>query len=92
MTAQTNYFGLAPVILNPVLLYTLIPILCYLMLSEIPMFGMKIKGLSLRNNRFNLLFLGIFALLVFMLKPLALCAIVVLYILASVVWKKHIYS
>jgi len=90
LTAQTDYLGLASIILHPILLYTLIPVLCYLMLSEIPMFGMKIKGLSLKDNRINLLFLGVFVLVAIVLKPLALSAIIILYILASLIWPEKI--
>lgn len=90
LTIQSNYFGLAPVLLNPILLYALIPTLCYLMLSEIPMFGMKIKGFSLKSNYINLIFIGVFVALAFILKPLALSATIILYIVASVIWRERI--
>lgn len=88
--AQHNIGGLAPWLLQPWFLYGLIPILGLLMLSEIPMFGLKIKKLDLKSNLFNLAFIGIFLLLVFFFKALACSAVVLLYILLSLAFKNKV--
>lgn len=90
LTASSNHARLAPYILQPVLLYSLIPVLCFLMLSEIPMFGMKIKSRDLKSNLINLLFLGLLVLLILFLKFFALSVIIVIYIVASILSRKSI--
>lgn len=84
---QWNLMGLRPFLLNPWLLYGLVPVLCYLMLSEIPMFGMKIKKLDFKSNFFNLIFAALFVLLVVFLKELSLSAAVLLYVGLSLAFK-----
>ncbi|MEO6037205.1 MAG: CDP-diacylglycerol--serine O-phosphatidyltransferase [Saprospiraceae bacterium] len=92
LTVQSNVLGLRPLLLSPWLLYGLIAVLSWLLVSEIPMFGMKIKRFDWTGNRFNLAFLLLFAVLVFFLKALALSAIIVVYVLASVLMKGRIVA
>ncbi len=90
LTAHHNLFGLAEFISNQWFLYGLIGLLSWLLVSEIPMFGMKVKRFDLSSNAFNLSFLALFAVLVFFLKELALSAIIVCYIALSIVLKNKI--
>ena len=92
LTAQDNVLGLRPLLVSPWLLYGLVAVLSWLLVSEIPMFGMKIKRFDWQSNRFNLAFLLLFGILVFFLKALALSAIIVIYIFASILFKKRIIS
>ena len=92
LTAHHDRFGLAEVIENHWFLYALVGLLSWLLLSEIPMFGMKIKRFDLRSNVFNLAFLALFAVLVFFLKELALSTIIVCYIVLSIVFKNKILA
>jgi CDP-diacylglycerol---serine O-phosphatidyltransferase len=92
LAAHSDRFGLKEVIENQWFLYTLIPLLSWLLVSEIPMFGMKIKRFDWKSNMFNLAFLALFALLVFVLKELALSAIIVCYIILSVIFKHKILA
>ena len=92
LTAHNDTLGLRDVLLNPVLLYALIALLSWLLVSEIPMFGMKIKRFDWQSNRFNLAFLLLFIVLIFLLKALALSAIIVIYILASMAFKNKIVA
>jgi CDP-diacylglycerol--serine O-phosphatidyltransferase len=85
-----NRFDIAGFALNPWLLYGAVGLLSWLLVSEVPMFGMKIKKLDWASNRFLLLFLVLFALFVISLKELALSAIIVCYILFSVFFKQKI--
>lgn len=90
LTAHHDYFGLADSLHNPWLLYGLVAVLSWLLNSEIPMFGMKIKRFDWNSNAFNLAFLLLFVLLVFFLKELAFSIIILVYILASIVLKNKI--
>jgi CDP-diacylglycerol---serine O-phosphatidyltransferase len=90
LTAHNDLFGLADFIRNPWFLYGLIGLLSWLLVSEIPMFGMKIKRFDLPGNTINLLFLGLFVVLVLFLKVLALSAIIVCYIALSIILKNKI--
>ena len=90
LTAHHDLFGLADIIGNQWFLYGVIALLSGLLVSEIPMFGMKIKRFDLPSNTFNLLFLALFGVLVFFLKELALSAIIVCYIGLSIVFKNKV--
>ncbi len=85
-------FGLQQSLMNPWFLYGLIALLSWLLVSDIPMFGMKIKRFDWPSNRFNLAFLLLFVVLIFFLQALALSAIIVLYILASILFKKNVVA
>jgi len=90
LSANHDRFGITEVLHNQWLLYALVGIFSFLLVSEIPMFGMKIKGLSIKKNALLLVFLVLFIVLVFLLKELALSAIVLCYIVYSLLQKKTI--
>ncbi|MBX2893438.1 MAG: CDP-alcohol phosphatidyltransferase family protein [Saprospiraceae bacterium] len=92
LAAYHDRFGLREIIRNQWLIYGLIALLSWLMNSNIPMFGMKIKSFDMRSNAFSLVFLAVFLLLVFFLKELALSAVIVFYVLSSVVLKNKVLS
>lgn len=90
LAAHHDRFGLEDTIRNPWFLYGLTGLLSWLLVSEIPMFGMKIKKFDWKSNAINLAFLVLFAVLVFFLKELALTAIIVCYMVASIAMKNKI--
>lgn len=90
LTAHQDLFGLKDIIGNQWFLYGIVAGLSALLISEIPMFGMKIKSFDWKSNVFNLGFLLLFVVLVFFLKALALSAIIVCYIVLSVVFRNRI--
>ncbi|MEO6758065.1 MAG: CDP-alcohol phosphatidyltransferase family protein [Saprospiraceae bacterium] len=92
LTVHYDLFGLRKILVDPWLLYTLIGVLSWLLVSEIPMFGMKIKRFDWKSNQFNLAFLVLFIVLIFFLKFLALSAIIVVYILASLLFKQKVIA
>ncbi len=92
LTAAHDRFGLKEVIENQWLLYGLVALLSWLMNSEIPMFGMKIKSFDWKSNAFSLVFLAVFAVLVIFLKELALSAVIVFYVLSSVFLKNKVLA
>ena len=92
LTAYHNRFGLREAIENQWLLYGLIALLSWLMNSEIPMFGMKIKSFDVKSNAFSLVFLAVFIALVIFLKELAFSAVIVFYILSSIFLKNKVLA
>mgnify|MGYP000857563885 CR=1 FL=1 len=92
LTAYHDRFGLKELLENPWLIYTLIALLSWLMNSEVPMFGMKIKAFDLRSNAFSLVFLAVFVLLVVFIKELAFSAVIVFYVLISIFMKNKVLA
>lgn len=84
-------FDLQNWLLQPLVLYGIIGVLSWLLNSEIPMFGMKIKNLEWQSNRIPLLLLVLAIPAFYFLHTLALTAMVLLYILFSIVFKHEIY-
>jgi CDP-diacylglycerol--serine O-phosphatidyltransferase len=86
-----NAFGVADLLArSPWALYLLIAVLSALLVSEIPMFGMKIKSLDWRSNLPLLLALVVVGALFVLLGSLALSAGIVFYIVCSVIYKNRI--
>lgn len=80
-------FNLQFALINKWLLYAIILLLSYLMISNLPLMSMKIKDLSIKNNlaRYILLALGIIAAI--SLKWFAIPVIFVLYVIISLAFK-----
>jgi CDP-diacylglycerol--serine O-phosphatidyltransferase len=70
-------------IANPYFLITLTAVLCYLLVSEIKLFSMKLSSLKWHPNKYKFIFLFIAVLLVAFLKFAAIPLILVFYILFS---------
>lgn len=66
-------------------LLTIIGVLSYLMISEIPMFALKGNLLKWKGNEVKITFLVISAVLLFSLEAIGLSAVIILYVLASVI-------
>jgi CDP-diacylglycerol--serine O-phosphatidyltransferase len=77
-------------ILNKWFLYAVIVLVCYLMVSTLPMMSLKIKDFSFKNNGplYILVMLGILA--VIFLHWLAIPVIFIFYVLLSLVFKNKI--
>jgi len=80
---EFDSLGLSDFILNKYFLYTLIPVFSFLMVSELPMFGLKLKSFDFKGNKWRYAFLviSIFALL--FLQYAGIAVSIVLYILFS---------
>src|SRR5690349_17447139 len=76
--------------INKWLLYGIILVLSYLMISNLPLMSMKIKDLSFKNNlaRYVLLILGIIAAI--SLKWFAIPVIFLLYVIISLTFKNKV--
>jgi CDP-diacylglycerol--serine O-phosphatidyltransferase len=72
---------------NKYLLYALIFLLSYLMVSNIPIMGLKFKDFSVKNNAPKIILLAVSIILAWMLKWLAVPAIFIIYIAVSLAFK-----
>ena len=80
-------FGLRDFLLQPWLLYMLLLILCWLLISEIPLFSLKIKGLQWAGNEIRIIFVIISIVLLVLLKEVAFSLIILLYVLIGLFQK-----
>lgn len=83
---KINHFdGLEDLTSNATFLYALIPISSYLLISEIPMFSLKIKGLQWQGNETRFIFAILAVLLLVLMREAAVALLVVLYVVVNVV-------
>lgn len=80
-----DQFNLSGYILNYYGLLVLSLILSFMLVAEIPLFALKFKNLSWKDNAVRFIFLLISIPLLFILKFAALPVIIILYVLLSVV-------
>lgn len=70
---------------NPIALIALTAVFSYLLVSEIPMFSLKFKNLSWKDNKWQFIFLSVALLLIVFLQVDAIAPIILWYIVLSVV-------
>lgn len=75
------------VILNPYFLVAVTVIFSYLLVAELPLFALKFKNLTWKDNATRFIFLGISVILLALVKFAAIPLIIVLYVLLSVIRK-----
>lgn len=90
---QQDLFSLKDLFrMQPYFLLAAEAVLCWLLISEIPMFGMKLKGFDLKSILPLLVSVVLGVVLFYFLGVLALCVLVVIYILASLVFRQKIVA
>jgi len=77
-------FGVSEIILNPYLLAGLTVLLSYLLIAEIPLFALKFKNLTWKDNSIRFIFVIIAAVLSFFFGYVSIPFIIALYILLSI--------
>ncbi len=70
---------------NPIILIVLTFVSSYLLVAEVPMFSLKFKNLSWKDNKVQFLFLLISIVLILLLKQNSISFIILWYILLSLV-------
>lgn len=90
LAAHYDRFGLTHLLHNRWLLYGITAVLSLLLISEIPMFGMKIRRLNWKDNIVNIGFVLFFALLFFQFRELAFSIIILFYILVSIALRQRV--
>ena len=73
--------------INKWLLYAIIIVLSYLMISNLPLMSMKIKDLSFKNNRARYILLALGIIAAISLKWFAIPVIFLLYVIISLAFK-----
>jgi CDP-diacylglycerol---serine O-phosphatidyltransferase len=77
--------GLEDLTSNATFLYALIPISSFLLISEIPMFSLKIKGFQWSGNEARFIFAALALVLLVLMREAAIALLVVLYVLINLV-------
>jgi CDP-diacylglycerol--serine O-phosphatidyltransferase len=83
-----QYFDLQPYFINVWILYTVIALASYLMVSNITFLAIKFKDYSLKNNLLKYVLLAVSLLLIFLVGWLSVPIIFVLYLLISLFSKE----
>ncbi|HYE54511.1 MAG TPA: CDP-alcohol phosphatidyltransferase family protein [Chitinophagaceae bacterium] len=80
-----DYFdgAVTALLLNKWVLYLVIAMLCYLMVADIPILGLKFKDYSVKNNIPKIILLAVAAIAAFTLGWLAVPAVFIVYIILS---------
>ena len=73
---------------HPLLILALVCLFSWLLVSEIPMFSLKFKNLSWKDNKIAFIFVIISAILLITLKIAGFAAVIVWYILLSILTQK----
>lgn len=82
---DNDVFGLQNFILNPIVLGILTAVMSLLLVAEIPLFALKFKNLSWKDNSVRFIFLLMALPLLFLLKFAAIPIIILLYIILSLI-------
>ena len=80
-----NDYGLGNLLINKWVLYGLILIFSWLMVSELKMFSLKVKSLGWRGNELRVIFILLTLLMIFFLHWTGLALSIILYILLSII-------
>lgn len=80
-----NYPQIEASLANPIVLIAAILITSYLLVTEIPMFALKVKSLAWKENKTRYLFLITLLILAILLKWLVIPLILFIYIIFSVI-------
>ncbi len=78
-------FGLRNWVINPVFLFGNVVLLCWLMVSNLPMFGLKLKSLAWKGNELRFSFAILSLVLLVFFREAAFSLIILSYLLLSLV-------
>ncbi len=93
LSVHDNQLGMGDLLLaQPLWLYAIVGVFSYLLVSEIPMYGLKIRSLQWRGNELAFLFIGLSLAALIVLKGLGLSLVILFYIALSVFSKNKILS
>lgn len=79
MTYDKNILGLGDWVVIPGVLYSCIAILCFLLVSEIPMFSLKLKRFEWKGNEIKFIFAAIAVVLLLFVREATFAIIIFLY-------------
>ena len=87
---NTATFGIGNILINKWILYCLILLISYLMLSNIPFMGMKFKDYSVKNNLPKVILIIAAIISIIFLQWIAVPVIFLFYIVLSLIYKNKI--
>ena len=76
-------YGMGEWVLSPAFLYGCVAVQSYLLVAEVPMFGLKFKTFTWAGHEVQFIFTAIAILLLLLTRELAFSVVVVLYVLFS---------
>ena len=85
-----NYFGLVTLLLNKWMLYAIIVVLSFLMISNLSLMALKFKDFSIQNNLPKIILIGLAIVAAIFLQWLAVPVVFILYIVLSLAFKNKI--
>jgi len=85
LTLSFNGVGSFEVLFNPVIILSVIMLMGLLMVSEVPLFSLKVNKLSFKGNEIRVVFLLISLILILLFKVWAIALIVFLYLILSII-------
>ncbi len=81
---NSPFGGWERVLLEPTVLYVLVVVFSFLLVSEIPMFSLKIKNFDWKGNEKRYIFLILSLILLLILRGASLSFIIIVYVLVNV--------
>jgi CDP-diacylglycerol--serine O-phosphatidyltransferase len=78
-------YGLKNILLNPYFIFGITALQSFLLVSELPLFALKFKNLSMKDNSYQFILIIVSAILVLMFRYAALPLIIFLYVLLSLI-------
>jgi CDP-diacylglycerol--serine O-phosphatidyltransferase len=84
LIAHFDSYGLGIWVTQPLFLYACIAVLSFLLVSELPMFNLKFRGLQWKGNEIRIIFAIAAAVALFGLREAAFALIIIAYIALSV--------
>lgn len=88
LIALYNYFGLQQLLLNKWVLYGIILLISYLMVSTLPLMALKFKGFDLKKDWTKFLLIGIGLITAVLFQWLAVPVVFIVYIVLSLSTQK----
>ncbi len=93
LAAHDNQFGIGSfLVAQPWVLYMIVGVFSYLMVSNIPMFGLKIRSIHWQENKMPLVFFIVSFAALFFFKGLGLSVVILFYMLISIFYKNTILA
>lgn len=93
LATHDNQLGVSDFLARQVwIVYTLVGALSYLLVSDIPMYGLKIRSARWQGNELAFTFLGLSLLALIALKGLGLSLVILFYVLLSLFSKNKILA
>lgn len=87
--ARNEWNALLDYLLNPIVFVSIVLIMSFLLIAEIPLFSLKFKHFNWKGNEIKFIFLGSCLLLILLLFIWSIPIIIILYLILSVVENKR---